>query len=91
MEDIEELEITIQNLNNAINNIVKAMNDLKDVDNVDEQYKALDIAEQELEDERMRLESILEELEEEAINEASKDQWEAERKELEQEYWNSQF
>lgn len=91
MEDIEELEVSIQNLNNAINNIVKAMNDLKDVDNVDEQYKALDIAEQELEDERMRLESILEELEEEAVNEASKDQWEAERRELEQEYWNSQF
>jgi len=91
MKDIEELEIVIQNLNNAINNIVKAMNDLKDVDNVDEQYKALDIAEQELEDERMRLESILEELEEETVNEASKDQWEAERRELEQEYWNSQF
>ena len=41
MSEIEILEIELKDLKNAIDNIISAINNIKDVDGLDEEYKQL--------------------------------------------------
>ena len=60
MTDIERIEIDIQDLKNAYDDIVRAMNNIQDVDGLDEQYKQLEILADEIDNKRISLEVDLE-------------------------------
>lgn len=65
MDEKELLEIDIENLKDAYNRIQEALNDLKDVENFeDEQYKELYFLAEDINDLRIEKESKLERLEE---------------------------
>ena len=88
---MEEIKVDILNIKDAYDNILKAINDLADVDGLDEEYKQLDLMAQTIDDKRIELEAELENLEEEAYLQENEEQWKSEQKERENEYWNSQF
>lgn len=77
----EELEVDIQNIKNACNKLVQAMNDIVDIDGTDEQYQDLERIYDELDNERINLELALEQIEEENGFEEHQEQWEKERQE----------
>ena len=88
---MEEIKVDILNIKDAYDNILKAINDLADVDELDEEYKQLDYIAQALDEKRIDLEAELENLEEEAMYKENEEQWKSEQKEQEREYWNSKF
>lgn len=64
MNEKEMLEIDIVDLRNAYKRIQEALNDLKDVDGLDEQYNELHSIAEDINDLRIEKESKLERLEE---------------------------
>lgn len=64
MDEKEMLEIDIGDLKNAYKRIQEALNDLKDVDGLDEQYNELHSIAEDINDLRIEKESKLERLEE---------------------------
>ena len=90
---MEDLEVDISNLKDAYDCIVSAMNNIQGYDDLDEYYKMLDDTAKEIKHMIMYVEDeISKEREiEEAREEIQMQQWEREDKELEREYWNSQF
>lgn len=83
---MEELEIELKDLENAQNDIVSAINDLKDVDGLDEEYKELDLILQRIEDKMLDIRIELKNLEDEAMYKENEEQWKAEQKEQYYEY-----
>jgi len=88
---MENIKIDIQDLKNAYDNILKAINDLSEVDGLDEEYKQLDLIAQTIDDKRIELEAELENLEEEAYLQENEEQWKSEQKEQEYSYWKTQL
>lgn len=64
MDDKEMLEIDIGDLKHAYNKMQEALNDLKDVDGLDEQYNELHSIAEDINDLRIEKECKLERLEE---------------------------
>lgn len=64
MDEKEMLEVDIGDLKNAYNRIQEALNDLKDVDGLDEQYNELHSIAEDINDKRIENENKLERLEE---------------------------
>lgn len=86
---MEEIKVDILNIKDAYDNILKAINDLADVNGLDEEYKQLDYIVQVLDEKRIDLEAELENLEEEAMYKENEEQWKSEQKEQENQYWKS--
>ena len=87
MSEIEILEIELKDLKNAIDNIISAINNIKDVDGLDEEYKQLDIMLGTFEEKRENIELEIENLEEEAFFKENEEQWKAEIINQENGYW----
>ena len=64
MNEKEMLEVDIENLKDAYNRIQEALNDLKDVDGLDEQYNELHSIAEDINDKRIENENKLERMEE---------------------------
>lgn len=64
MDEKELLEVDIENLKDAYKKIQEALNDLKEVDGLDEQYNELHSIAEDINDLRIKNESKLERLEE---------------------------
>lgn len=62
MDEKELLEVDIENLKDAYKRIQEALNDLKDVDGLDEQYNELHSIAEDINDLRIQNESKLERL-----------------------------
>lgn len=86
MEDLEIIEVEIKDLKNAYANIIEAMNNLKDVDGLDEEYKQLDIILEAIDDKRIDLESEEEDLKEQQCYQSNKKQWQKEKRQQDLEY-----
>lgn len=87
MTDIEILEIDLQDLKNAIENIENALNNISDIEGLDDEYKELERILETFDNKRISLELDLEKLQENAED----DVWEDDRQERESEYWSTQF
>ena len=61
---MEEVKVNIQNIKDAYDNIIQAMNNISEVDGLDEEYKMLDTIAQTIDDKRIELELELKNLEE---------------------------
>lgn len=88
---MENLKIEIQDVKNAYENVISAMNNISDVDGLDEIYSYLDTIAHLIDDKRIDLEHDLENSEEEAMYKENAEQWKKEQKEQEYAYWQSQF
>lgn len=88
---MEQIQIDITDLKEAYNNLIQALNNLKDVEGIDEEYKQLDIITEAIDNKRISLEAELENLEEEAYLQENEEQWKAEQQEQYNQYWKSQF
>ena len=86
MEDLEIIEVEIKDLKNAKTNIIEAMNNLKDVDGLDDEYKQLDIILEAIDDKRIDLESEEEDLKEQLHYDTHKQQWQKEKRQQDLEY-----
>lgn len=91
MEEIEDLEVQLQDVKDAYDNLVSALNDLQDVEGLDEQFRELDRIIQDVDNQRIELEEKLENLEEEAYMQENKEQWKKEQRDQDYQYWKSQF
>ena len=78
--DFQCLEYEYKNLKDAIENIYRAITDLKDVDNTDEEYKQLDMIVQDLEDKLSDLDIKITDEKEERENEELRPSWEKEKR-----------
>lgn len=87
MSEIEILEIELKDLKNAIDNIISAINNIKDVDGLDEEYKQLNTMLVNFDEKRENIELEIENLEEEAFFKENEEQWKAEIINQENEYW----
>lgn len=91
MSEIEILEIELKDLKNAIDNIISAINNIKDVDGLDEEYKQLDIILSTFEEKKSDIAKEIELLEEEAFFKENEEQWKAEIINQENEYWRERI
>jgi hypothetical protein len=87
MSEIEILEIELKDLKNAIDNITSAINNIKDVDGLDEEYKQLDIILSTFEEKKSDIAKEIELLEDEAFYKENEEQWRAEIINQENEHW----
>ena len=87
MSEIESLEIQLKDLKNAIDNIISAINNIKDVDGLDEEYKQLNTMLVNFDEKRENIELEIENLEEEAFFKENEEQWKKEIINQENEYW----
>ena len=87
MSEIEILEIELKDLKNAIDNIISAINNIKDVDGLDEEYKQLDIILSTFEEKKSDIAKEIELLEEETFFKENEEQWKKEIINQENEYW----
>ena len=87
MSEIEILEIELKDLKNAIDNIISAINNIKDVNGLDEEYKQLNTMLVNFDEKRENIELEIENLEEEAFFKENEEQWKAEIINQENEYW----
>ena len=87
MSEIEILEIELKDLKNAIDNIISAINNIKDVDGLDEEYKQLNTMLVNFDEKRENIELEIENLEEEAYNKENEEKWKKEIINQENEYW----
>ena len=90
-ERIEWLEADIQNLKDAYAELIKAMNNIVEIDVLDDQYKELEKIADEIDNERINLEIELEQLEETMFYEENQEQWQKERQEELEQFWKSRF
>lgn len=91
MEELEILQVDIQNLKNGYKNIMRGIYDIKDVEGIDEVYKKIDLALQEIDELRLDKESEEESKKEELEAEEHAEEWKAERRQQDLEYENSKF
>lgn len=89
MSEIENLEIDLKDLENAENDIVSAMNNLKDVDGLDEEYKQLDLILQAIDNKKTDIRVEISNLKDEAYYKENEEQWKAEQREQDYEYERS--
>ena len=68
-------------------NIISAINNIKDVDGLDEEYKQLNTMLVNFDEKRENIELEIENLEEEAFFKENEEQWKAEIINQENEYW----
>lgn len=87
MSEIKILEIELKDLKNAIDNIISAINNIKDVDGLDEEYKQLNTMLVNFDEKRENIELEIENLEEEAFFKENEEQWKKEIINQENEYW----
>ena len=87
MSEIEILEIELKDLKNAIDNIISVINNIKDVDGLDEEYKQLNTMLVNFDEKRENIELEIENLEEEAFFKENEEQWKKEIINQENEYW----
>ena len=87
MSEIEILEIELKDLKNAIDNIISAINNIKDVNGLDEEYKQLNTMLVNFDEKRENIELEIENLEEEAFFKENEEQWKKEIINQENEYW----
>ena len=87
MSEIEIFEIELKDLKNAIDNIISAINNIKDVDGLDEEYKQLNTMLVNFDEKRENIELEIENLEEEAFFKENEEQWKKEIINQENEYW----
>ena len=87
MSEIEILEIELKDLKNAIDNVTSAINNIKDVDGLDEEYKQLDIILSTFEEKKSDIAKEIKLLEDEAFYKENEEQWKAEIINQENEYW----
>lgn len=87
MSEIEILEIELKDLKNAIDNITSAINNIKDVDGLDEEYKQLDIILSIFEEKKADIAKEIELLEDEAFYKENEEQWKKEKSTEQYEYW----
>jgi hypothetical protein len=81
-------EIQLKDLKNAIDNITSAINNIKDVDGLDEEYKQLDIILSTFEEKKSDIAKEIELLEDEAFYKENEEQWKVEIINQENEYWS---
>lgn len=91
MPEIEILEIELKDLKNAIDNIISAINNIKDVDGLDEEYKQLNTMLVNFDEKRENIELEIENLEEEAFFKENEEQWKKEIINQENEYWRERI
>ena len=91
MVDLEDLEVQLQDLKNAYQNLINGLNDLEGVEGLDEQFIELDRIIQDVDNQRIELEARIEFLEEEAYMQENKEQWKKEQRDQDYQYWQSQF
>ena len=87
MSEIEILEIQLKDLENAIDNIISAINNINDIDGLDEEYKQLDIILSKFESQKIDIEIEIGNLEEEAYYKENEEQWKKEKTTEQYEYW----
>lgn len=87
----ENLEIDIENIKDAYDKLIQAMNDIVDVDGLDTQYKELERIADDLGNEKINLEIALEKIEEENGFEENKEQWKKEGQEQNIEFEGSRI
>lgn len=87
MSEIEILEIQLKDLKNATDNITSAINNIKDVDGLDEEYKQLDIILSTFEEKKSDIAKEIELLEDEAFYKENEEQWKKEKTTEQYEYW----
>jgi len=90
-EEAQWLEANIQNLKDAYSELVKAMNNIVEIDALDDQYKQLERIADEIDNERINLEIELEQLEETMFYEEKQEQWQKERQEELEQFWKSRI
>lgn len=91
MVDLEDLEVQLQDLKNAYQNLINGLNDLEGVEGLDEQFIELDRIIRDVNEQRIELEARIEFLEEEAYMQENKEQWKKEQRDQDYQYWQSQF
>lgn len=91
MEEIEDLEVQLQDVKNAYQNLINGLNDLEGVEGLDEQFIELDRIIRDVDEQRIELEARIEFLEEEAYMQENKEQWKKEQRDQDYQYWQSQF
>ena len=87
MSEIEILEIELKDLENAENDIVSAMNNLKSIDGLDDEYTQLDLILQAIDDKKTDIRVEINNLKEESYYKENEEIWKAEKREQEYEYW----
>lgn len=85
--ELEQIEVDLEDLKNAYNDVISAMNNLKDIEGLDEEYKQLDVILGILDDKRIDLEEKYERLEDEAYYKENELQWKSEKINESNEYW----
>ena len=85
MSEIEVLEEQIENIKVAYTDIVNA------IDKTDEEYKQSNEILESLDNKKIDLELELENLEEQAMYDENEEQWKAEQKEQDYQYWGDQY
>jgi len=91
MVDLEDLEVQLQDLKNAYQNLINGLNDLEGVEGLDEQFIELDKIIQDVDNQRIELEARIEFLEEEAYMQENEQQWKKEQRDQDYQYWQSQI
>lgn len=87
MNEIEELEIELKDLDNAHIDIVSAMNNISEVEGLDKEYTELNLILEAIEERMSEIKIELDNLQEEAYYKENEEQWKAEQREQEYEYW----
>lgn len=87
MSEIEILNVQLKDIKNAIQDIINAMNNISEIDDLDAEYKLLDVTLSTLEETKTEIANKLEFLEEEAYYKENEEQWKLERTMQENEYW----
>lgn len=89
---MEELNIDIENIKDAYEKLQEVMNDLDDIEDLGEGLiDNLNYIAEEINGLRITKERKIEEIQEENYLQKNKKQWEKEQKDINNEYWNSQF
>ena len=85
--EIELLEIAQKDLENAIDHLSNALNNLKDIEGIDKEYADIDTIMQILEDKLLDIKYELDNLKEEAYFKENEEIWKKEKKQELYEYW----
>ena len=88
---MEDLEVEIKDLKNAYDDILKAMHNIAGTESLVEEYQALESIADTVQDKQRDLEYELEELQEKEYYNANIETWKKEEKDLERQYWKTQF
>lgn len=87
----ENLEVDIENIKDAYDKLIQAMNDIVDVDGLDTQYQDLERIADDLDNEKINLEIVLGKIEEENEFKKNQEQWKKEIQEQNIEFEGSKI